>query len=382
MRSADRGVRIQVTISQRDIQQLIQEPSPEVRAGIAAKVSEGFNRSRFTENESRVAIDIFRLLLRDTAHIVRKAIAEELKTNEYVPHDIIRALANDVPDIALGIIESSTVLTDDDLEELIKATGNIDKWMAVSRRKTVSARVSRALVETANAQVVSSLLNNSNAEIGETDIEKIAEEYRGDQSVMEALICRGGLSTAFAEKLFALMADQFKRVLTRRYRLSWALANKTTDVAREMSVLRFLIPWMRPYEMEELVRTMKRNKRLHYSLVVRALCLGEVGFFEQAMAALAEIPVENARTLMLDAGPLGFHALYDTCGMPAGFAEAIKTLYHFSLLETNDGNKRIRDFQRRMIDRLTNNGYHESVENMSYFIAIMRQNANESVTLH
>lgn len=371
-----------MSISQRDIQQLIQEPSPEVRANIAFKVSEGFNRSRFTENESRIAIDIFRLLLRDTANVVRKAIAEELKTNEYVPHDIIRALASDVPDIALGILEHSNVLTDDDLVELVKASNGIDKWMAISRRKTLSSRVTHALVETENAQVVTSLLNNKGAEIAEGDIERIVDEFRGDQPVMEALVCRGGLSSAFAEKLFTQVAEQFKRVLTRRYRLSWALASKTADVAREMSVLRFLIPWMQAYEVEQLVRTMKRNKRLHYSLIVRALCMGEVKFFELAMASLAEIPVENARTLMLDAGPLGFTALYDTCGMPTGFSEAIKTLYHLALLETNDGNKRVRDFQRRMIDRITGSGYHEKIENMSYFIAILKQNAHEPVTFH
>ncbi len=371
-----------MTISQKDIQQLVQEPSAQVRAGIAAKVSEGFNRSHFTENESRIAIDIFRLLLRDTAMIVRKAIAEELKSNQYVPHDIIRALASDAPDIAVEVIEHSIVLTDDDLVELVKSTHQVEKWLAVSRRKNVSERVSNALINTEDSDVVTSLLNNNGAEVSEKDITKVVDKFRGDQAVMEALVCRGGLSTEFAEKLFVMVSEQLKRQLTRRYRLSWALASKTTEVAREMSVLRFLIPWMKPHEVDMLVRTMKRNKRLHYSLVVRALCIGEIRFFEVAMATLAEIPVENARTLMLDAGPLGFSALYDTCGMPTGFAEAIKTLYRYALLETNDGSKRPRDFQRRMIDRVTASGYHESVENMSYFISIMRQNTNEPVTLH
>ncbi len=371
-----------MTISQLDIQQLVQEPSATVRASIASKVSESFNRSRFTENESRVAIDIFRLLLRDTATIVRKAIAQELKSNEYVPHDIIRALASDSADIAIDVIEHSLVLTDDDLHELVKSTHEVKKWLAVSRRKTVSSKVSRALIETENNQVITSLLNNAGAEIDEPDIEDIVNQFRGEQTVMEALICRGGLTPAFSEKLFLAVSEQFKRQLTRRYRLSWSLAGKTTDTAREMSVIKFLIPWMKPTEMEHLVMSMRRNKRLHYSLIIRALCLGEIRFFETAMASLAEIPVTNARTLMLDAGPLGFGALYDTCGMPAGFAEAIKTLYRLALLETNDGSKRPRDFQRRMIDRLNANGYHESVENMSYFISIMRQQIHEPATIH
>jgi uncharacterized protein (DUF2336 family) len=116
-----------MTISQRDIQLLVQEPSARVRAVIASKVSEGFNRSRFTETESRIAIDIFRLLLRDTATVVRKAIAVELRHNEYVPHDVIRALAEDVPDIAAEIIEHSSVLTDDDLVELIRDSAHLEK---------------------------------------------------------------------------------------------------------------------------------------------------------------------------------------------------------------------------------------------------------------
>lgn len=371
-----------MTISQRDIQQLIQEPSAEVRAVIAAKVSEGFNSSRFTESESRVAIDIFRLLLRDTAVIVRKAIADELKSNEYVPHDIVRALAMDVPNVAVAVLEHSAVLTEDDLLELIRISNDAEKWLAVSRRKHINSRVSRALIQTNNAKVVGSLLGNGGAQIDEPDIEDVVERFRGDRTVMESLICRGGLSVAFAQKLFTMVSDQFKRQLTQRYHLSWRLIARTTETAREMSVLRFLIPWMQSSELHRLVREMKRNRRLNYSLIVRALCLGEMRFFEAAIAAQAGIPVENARTLMLDAGPLGFSALYDNCGIPAGFAEAVKTLYRVALLETEDGKKRPRDFQRRMIDRIVTNGYHASVENMSYFISILRQSGRDPITLH
>ncbi len=299
-----------------------------------------------------------------------------------MPHDIIKALASDVPDVSVGILEHSIVLDEDDLVEIIKATSQMEKWMAISRRKNLTSRVSRTLIETKHSQVIASLLDNKTAEIDDVDIEELVNQYKGDQTVVEALVCRGGLSPQFTEKLFHMVADKLKKQLTRRYRLSWGLVNKTTEVARETSILRFLTPRMTTQEIEKMVKQMQRNKRLNYSMILRSLCLGEVRFFEIAMASMVNIPVENARALMLDSGPLGFNALYDSSTMPAGFGEAIKVLYRFALLETNDGKDRPADFQRRMIDRVVSNGYHDSVENMSYFLSIMKQQTYGPAVVH
>jgi hypothetical protein len=208
----------------------------------------------------------------------------------------------------------------------------------------------------------------------------LVEQFRDDLTIMELLICRGVLWPSFAEKLFTLVSEQFQRQLTRRYLFPWALASDAAETAREVGILKFLIPWMTRMEIEHLTRQMHRGKRLHYSLVIRALCMGEVRFFEYSMAALAGVPVENARILMQDSGGQGFSALYASCSMPTGFMEAVRALYRIALQETNSGKNRVRDFESRVIDRLTAKGYHESVENMSYFISIMRHKIHETAS--
>jgi uncharacterized protein (DUF2336 family) len=65
-----------------------------------------------------------------------------------------------------------------------------------------------------------------------------------------------------------------------------------------------------------LVAQMRASGRLTPSLLLRALCIGDMPFFEEAIAALAGVPVVNTRILIHDAGKKGFSALYKKSALP------------------------------------------------------------------
>ena len=65
-----------------------------------------------------------------------------------------------------------------------------------------------------------------------------------------------------------------------------------------------------------MVAQMHHAGRLTPSLLVRALCTGDLGFFEAAMAELTGVRVENVHILMHDAGPNGLASLYRRSGLP------------------------------------------------------------------
>ena len=60
---------------------------------------------------------------------------------------------------------------------------------------------------------------------------------------------------------------------------------------------------------------MHRSGRLTPTMVLRALCIGDMAFFESSLAVMANVPVENARILIHDRGGKGFSALYDRSGL-------------------------------------------------------------------
>jgi uncharacterized protein (DUF2336 family) len=195
-------------------------------------------------------------------------------------------------------------------------------------------------------------------------------------------VYRGGLPYAFAEKLFALVSDSLKKALTRRYRLSFHVVEEATERARETATLQFLSPWMSQQEITRLVDQMYRGKRLTSSIVIRSLCIGDLRFFEASLAKLAGVPAANARILILDPGPLGFKALYDSAQMPEAFYPAVKLMVRLALDETEYGTYRAADFGQRMMERIAAGGFDKTVEHMGTLIAMIGRGVVERATIH
>lgn len=370
-----------MAISRQDLQQLIQEPSASARAVIASKVSEDFSQSHFTNRESELALDIFRLLVQDTARSVRKAIAENLKDNPHAPHDVIRTLAEDTSDIAEMVLEHSTVLTDADLMEMIEASPEIRKLMAIAKREALSGKVSGTLISTGHNTVIHTLVANTTAEIYERDIGYLLETRKNDQTLLDAMVCRGGMSVTYAEKLYSITAERMKKYLTRRHLLSWNMMGDSTDVVRDAAVIGFLARRMDEKELTELVDQMTRNNRLNYSLIMRALCAGELLFFEVAMAKKSGIPLVNARLLLCDMGQ-GYDAFYRSTDMPEGFIDAIRVIYQLAVSKFQRKIVSRDIFKSTIVEEVERNGYHHSVENMTYFLSMMRTSLYEHKTIH
>jgi uncharacterized protein (DUF2336 family) len=371
-----------MSITPHDLNRLIHEPSPKVRSYIAAKVSEQFNQSQFTPNEAKIAIEIFRLLLRDTAAAVRKAIAENLKNNPQVPRDIILALANDSADIATPVIECSEILTDEDLLEIIRSTREVRKWLAVSRRPRLSPKVSRQLVATRSEVVVVSLLGNRGAQIEQGDLEYMLNEFRHEQDVLEALVYRGGLSVRLAEKLYYLVSTQLRKQLTKKYRLPWNLMGQEADLVREAAMLRFLSLWMSDDEVTLLVDQMHRNKRLTVTLALRALAQGERRFFEAALAARAGITGEAFKKLVNDKGPLGFRSLCSSGGVPTHFIDALEIVYRFVQRHPRTQEMSSEKYTQQLLDYIRAHRYDTLVLHMNAVLHFLTAADHELRTLH
>lgn len=371
-----------VNISKDDVDQLVREPSAEVRSHIARKVLTGYNDNDYSSREKMLAEDILRLLLKDTEMRVRFVLAQELKNSMQVPHDIIWKLAHDEPIVAEPILRCSYILSEEDLIAIIRSTQNLAKLLAIASRDTITAPVTQALLAAGNVQVTKQVIGNNGAVINDESYRYILEEFSQDHSILEALVYRGGLPHAVAEELFALVSDQLKKSLSKRYRLSRRLNDENVVHAREGAMLDFLTPWMSQHDVQGLVERMHKNKRLTYSVIMRALCKGDLRFFETAMALLADVTQSNARILMMDPGPLGFYSFYRQTGLPQSFAKAIHILYRLAQEETFFGKFRCDDFSDRIARRIMQEGHDRSIENMPYLLSIIGRNRQDAIHIH
>jgi uncharacterized protein (DUF2336 family) len=127
---------------------------------------------------------------------------------------------------------------------------------------------------------------------------------------------------------------------------------------------------------------MHTNKRLTDSVIIRSLCIGDLRFFETAIAKRVGIPPSNARLLLLDPGPLGFKALYESAHLPESFYEAVSLMLRFALEETAYGTYRKTDFAHRMSEHIMKGGYQQSVPNMDVMLIMIGRAFHERPTLH
>ena len=152
-----------------------------------------------------------------------------------------------------------------------------------------------------------------------TAIDRFADSDR----VKTNMVHRADLPVAVAERLVVMVSEMLQSYLVRHHELPVSLATDIVLQSRERATLHISLG-SSDKELERLVRQMHRNQRLTPLLVLRALCLGDLAFFEMAMAVMAKVPVANARILIHDAGPNGLASLYDKAGMPPRLLPAVR----------------------------------------------------------
>jgi uncharacterized protein (DUF2336 family) len=327
------------------------ERSVDVRAETAAKLASEFGRDEMSESERALAEEIFRLMVRDAEVRVRESLAVHLKESPTVPHDVAVALARDVDSVAIPILQFSTVLTDVDLLEIVRSQ-NPEKQVAIAQRQQVSAEVSEALVETSNEKVVLSLVANQGADISETALQKVVEEFGGQIGVQNSLVNRAGLPVTVAERLVAMVSDRLRDHLISHHALADNAIADIINQSRERATIS-LSADAGEDDIESLVRHLDANHRLSPSIMLRAVCMGHMAFFEAGIAELGHVPLTNARKLIYDAGKRGFRALYKKTALPAALFPAFRCALDVASENELDGGEFDRErYCRRMIERV------------------------------
>jgi uncharacterized protein (DUF2336 family) len=334
-----------------DVNRLLANPSADSRIEAVGKVAESFDED-IGDAERAIAEQIFRLMVKDAEVRVREALADSLKDNAAVPHDVALAMAADVESVSLPIIQCSDVLTDDDLLSII-AENDEAKQIAVAGRPSVSEHVSTALVDTGNESVVTALVSNDGAEISRASFDKVVDTLGESERVQAALVHRSKMPIAIAERLLTKVSDSLRDELTARHEMPGGMADFLILQSREKATIG-LSQDSDASDVRVLVQQLHESDRLTSSIVLRALCVGDLRFFEAALSTLSSVPLVSARKLIYDPGGLGLHRIYSASSLPeAQFiaakaaVQAVQELEYDGAGDTHDDRKR---FSRRLIE--------------------------------
>jgi uncharacterized protein (DUF2336 family) len=367
---------VEQKLTAEDVARLLRDPSGAVRADTARKLAMQYETPDLSESERGLAEDIFRLMLRDAEVRVRESLAMNLKGNPQVPHDVALVLVQDVDSVALPVIESSQVLTAEDLMEIVRGHDQ-DRQKAVARRDGLQDEVASSLIQEGSAEVAATLAANAGAQMTEKTILSMVDRFGDDPRVQDPLVHRAQLPVTVSERLVHRVSEALKDHLLKNHELPADVAADLVMQSRERAVIT-LSSESDEDEVERLVRQMDQHDRLTPSIILRSACMGDMKFFEYALAVRADVPVINTRQLIHDSGPLGLKGIVEKASLPAALYPALRAAVEVAHETDYDcGDNDMERYQRRMLERILTQygdlGVDFEGNDLEYLLAKMNQ---------
>lgn len=355
-------------LTPKDIQALMSNPSTDVRAEIAGKVAAEIGHKALNPREREIAEQIVRLMVKDAAERVRQALATSLAHAHELPHDVAMALAQDVDAVSVPFVEASPVLSEEDLISLVRA-GSTGRQKAIARRPMVSNKVADVLVGTGSAEVVRTLVSNPGALIAENTLMTIVQNHGTDQAIADQMVHRPELPLSVAERLVTLVTEHLRNHLINHHKVPQDLVRRLVEQSRERATVDLLDDARDASNIADLVRQLRGSGRLTPSLLLRAVCTGDMRLCEEAFAQLTGLPSHKAWILLHDAGPLGFRALFERAKMPEVLYPAFRTAIDvFHEMESENALDDRSRFEGRMLERVLTQYNDLDTDDLDYLL--------------
>jgi uncharacterized protein (DUF2336 family) len=273
----------------------------DVRAELAAKIARlmpGLSE-RESSHVFALTVETLECLARDASVKVRAILAEEIKSLDCVPHDVVMALARDVETIvAAPILEYSPLLSDVDLMEIIACAQVSEVLAAIARRKPVSETVSDYLVQSLDIPAIAALLVNPDAKVRKETMDKIVEQAEQISSWHMPLALRADLSARAIRRIGGFVGASIIEILaarsdlsdTTRAHLNKELRNRLSEGEISASAA--------PGNAAQAVADAKAKGKLDSAFVEQAAQSGQRDLVVQALVALAQVPETTVRKIL------------------------------------------------------------------------------------
>ena len=189
------------TWTRETISDQIEQGSWTARAKSLERLATRFSEGALEDAEWHALADAFRIALYDAEPLVRRVLAESVKTAPDLPQDVLLALARDVAGVAAPLLEHSPLLNEQELLPIV-LNGSTAHRFAVAGRRQISADISQTIAKFAERTVVLRLIANDGAVISEATLHRLLDKFPDQPAIAEAIGRRRLLPVSIGGRLF------------------------------------------------------------------------------------------------------------------------------------------------------------------------------------
>lgn len=177
-----------------ELQTLSATKSSENRRALLHRITDLFEITSDTQEEThRTAFDqIMERLAYELETSVRAEFADRLADLENAPKKLSQRFAVDEIDVARPVLQRSKILSDEFLVKVVQ-TQSQDHLLAISNRDNINTKVTDALVDKGNNEVLQKVSANAGAKFSRQSFEKLTQSAASDSKLSDTL--KGRLDT-------------------------------------------------------------------------------------------------------------------------------------------------------------------------------------------
>lgn len=289
-----------LNLTQEDVASLAKGQSVENKSTTIKKIAHYYvSGEELSERGRQLAEDIFRIMVQDIEVKVREVLAESIKNSHDLPHDIVSNIISDTETVSVPFIKFYNDLSNEDLISIIESR-DLAKQKAVASRHNLPEEISHVISQKCPDDVVSTLISNESANIAEKTYEELIKRYNNNEDIKEKLIYRPQLPANIISKMMDTLSDELKKRLIMVHELPENIASDLVEQVKEKSTLKISEDFSSDKQIDDLVRQLYKSDRLTPSLVVRAICMGDLKFFEYALVYLSDTPLLEVRKILFN----------------------------------------------------------------------------------
>jgi uncharacterized protein (DUF2336 family) len=288
-----------------EIENAISSGSPDKRIETLRRVTDLFMVSAGDYSEEQVDVfdDVISRLADKIEIKARTELANRLAPVKNAPSMTVRALARDEAiEVAGPVLTQSARLTEDDLLACAQGRGQ-ERLLAISKRASLSERVSDILVVHGDSEVVRSVAKNEGARFSDAGFGKLVERSEDDDELAVSVGLRRDISKEHFHALVSKASEAaFKKLVAANptavaevNRVLYDLTGHRAAGFKPKPRLRF------DYSDAQQIFEMAQRSNQPIDLVVRDYA--KSGKFEETVVALAmlcHVPVDVVENVMMD----------------------------------------------------------------------------------
>lgn len=356
---------------------LAKDESDDVRSIVARKVAAVAPNLSSERRESirKLTIEVLETLAQDQVERVRTVLADAVKALPDAPPELVSRVINVLArDTALSvsgpILEHSPLLADELLVEIIRNEPVAGAISAISRRQTVSERVSDAVVSAKDDAAIADLLGNDSAQIREETLDELIEGAPDRPVLHRPLATRPKLLGRHAISLAKFVGYALVAELSKRADLgAETSAHLAAEIEKRLAENPALAEGDTIVTGRERARQMFENGTLTEEVVRDAVSEGKRPFVLAAFELITGLSEDAVHSLASSINPKAVIALVWKAGYSMEFAVQLQVRLanippERALQPTDDGGFPLNDDQLSWQIELVSEEAEETEENL------------------